>query len=96
VTFQLFARPALAALQGAGPHAARATAVLAHPLARNKRREEAVRVRLRHTEDGLVAETTGEQGSHMLTSMVGADGLALIAPGEGELAAGERVEVELL
>jgi molybdopterin biosynthesis enzyme len=32
----------------------------------------------------------------MLTSMLGADALALIAPGDGELAAGERVEVELL
>jgi molybdopterin molybdotransferase len=96
VTFQLFARPALAALQGAAPDALRATAVLAHPVARNPRREEAVRVRLRHTDRGLEAETTGEQGSHMLTSMLGADGLAMIAPGEGELAAGERVEVELL
>jgi molybdopterin molybdotransferase len=96
VTFQLFARPALAALQGATPDAPRATAVLAHPVARNERREEAVRVRLRHTDEGLVAETTGEQGSHMLTSMLGADGLALIGPGDGELAAGERVEVELL
>jgi len=96
VTFQLFARPALAALQGAAPDAQRATAVLTHPVARNPRREEAVRVRLRHTDQGLVAETTGEQGSHMLTSMLGADGLAMIAPGEGELAAGERVEVELL
>jgi molybdopterin molybdotransferase len=96
VTFQLFARPALAALQGAAPDAPRATAVLAHPVARNARREEAVRVRLRQGDEGLVAETTGEQGSHMLTSMLGADGLALIAPGDGELAAGERVEVELL
>ncbi len=96
VTFQLFARPALAALQGAAPDIPRTTAVLAHALARNPRREEAVRVRLRHTDHGLVAETTGEQGSHMLTSMLGADGLAMIAPGEGELAAGERVEVELL
>ncbi|HEX6582916.1 MAG TPA: gephyrin-like molybdotransferase Glp [Thermoleophilaceae bacterium] len=96
VTFQLFARPALAALQGAAAEARRTTAVLAHPVARNERREEAVRVRLRHTDDGLVAESTGEQGSHMLTSMLGADGLALIGPGDGELAAGERVEVELL
>jgi molybdopterin molybdotransferase len=96
VTFQLFARPALAALQGAAPDAPRTTAVLAHPVARNPRREEAVRVRLRHTDQGLEAETTGEQGSHMLTSMLGADGLAMIAPGDGELAAGERVEVELL
>jgi molybdopterin molybdotransferase len=96
VTFQLFARPALAALQGAAPDAARVTAVLAHAVERNPRREEAVRVRLRHTDQGLEAETTGEQGSHMLTSMLGADGLAMIGPGEGELAAGERVEVELL
>ena len=96
VTFQLFARPALAALQGAAADAPRATAVLAHPVARNPRREEAVRVRLHHSEQGLVAESTGEQGSHMLTSMLGADGLALIAPGDGELAAGERVDVELL
>jgi molybdopterin molybdotransferase len=96
VTFQLFARPALAALQGAAADAPRATAVLAHPVARNRKRDEAVRVRLRHTEEGLVAEATGEQGSHMLTSMLGADGLALIAAGEGELAAGERVDVELL
>ena len=96
VTFQLFARPALAALQGAAPDAARVTAVLAHPVARNPRREEAMRVRLRHSDDGLVAETTGAQGSHMLTSMLGADGLALISAGEGELPAGERVQVELL
>jgi molybdopterin biosynthesis enzyme len=32
----------------------------------------------------------------MLTSMLGAAALARIAPGEGEVAAGERVEVELL
>ncbi len=96
VTFHLFARPALAALQGAAADARRTTAVLAHPVARNERREEAVRVRLRYTDHGLVAESTGEQGSHMLTSMLGADGLALIGPGDGELAAGERVEVELL
>ena len=96
VTFQLFARPALAALQGASPDAPRTTAVLAHPLTRNERREEAVRVRLRHSDEGLVAESTGQQGSHMLTSMLGADGLALIQPGDGSLEAGERVEVELL
>jgi len=96
VTFQLFARPALAALQGAAPRATRTSAVLAQPIARNRRRDEAVRVRLTHTDAGLVAEPTGAQGSHMLTSMLGADGLALVLHGDGELAAGERVEVELL
>jgi molybdopterin molybdotransferase len=96
VTFQLFARPALAALQGAPPGARRLVAALAEPIERNPRREEAVRVRLSQGDDGLLARPTGAQGSHMLTSMLGADGLALIAPGQGSAPAGERVEVELL
>jgi hypothetical protein len=32
----------------------------------------------------------------MLTSMLGAEGLAMVAMGEGEASAGTRVEVELL
>jgi molybdopterin molybdotransferase len=96
VTFQLFVRPALMALQGAPAQAARVQAELAQGVPRNPRREEAVRVRLEETDRGRRAVPTGEQGSHQLTSMLGADGLALVPPGEGELGAGERVEVELL
>jgi molybdopterin molybdotransferase len=97
VTFQLFVRPALAALQGADPSVTRATALLDQPVARNPRREQAIRVRLDAGEDGWrAAPTKDAQGSHVLTSMLGADALALIAPGEGEAPAGERVEVELL
>jgi molybdopterin molybdotransferase len=97
VTFQLFVHPALAALQGADPAATRASAVLAEPVARNPRREQAVRVRLDQRRDGWHAtQTRDAQGSHVLTSMLGADALALIAPGEGDAPAGERVEVELL
>jgi molybdopterin molybdotransferase len=97
VTFQLFVRPALAALQGADPGATRAMATLGRPIARNPRREQAVRVRLVPGDGGWRAEPTKDaQGSHVLTSMLGADGLALITPGEGDAPAGERVEVELL
>ena len=97
VTFQLFARPALAALQGAPPEAPRAKATVEESIRRNPQREQAIRVRLQHGENGLVARpTTGAQGSHVLTSMLGADALAFVAPGHGEVAAGERVEVELL
>jgi molybdopterin molybdotransferase len=96
VTFELFVRPALTALQGADPASPRASATLDEPVARDPRREQALRVRLRHEEDGLHALTTGEQGSHMLTSMLGADALAIVSAGDGELAAGERVEVLLL
>jgi molybdopterin molybdotransferase len=97
VTFQLFVRPALAALQGSDPSATRTSALLEHPVARNPRREQAVRVRLRAGDGAWGASPTkGAQGSHVLTSMLGANALALIAPGEGEAPAGERVEVELL
>jgi molybdopterin molybdotransferase len=70
--------------------------VLDEAVPRNPRREEAVRVRLRPRRDGWHATTTGEQGSHMLTSMVRADALAFVAAGSGEVPVGERVEIELL
>jgi molybdopterin molybdotransferase len=96
VTFELFVRPALAALQGADPASPRASATLDEPVARNRRREQALRVRLRQAGDGLHARTTGEQGSHILTSMLGADALAIVPAGKGQLGVGERVEVQLL
>jgi molybdopterin molybdotransferase len=97
VTFQLFVRPALAAAQGGTPDAPRITATLERPIERNPQREQAVRVHLLQSENGPRATPTKDaQGSHVLTSMVGADGLAMIAAGEGDAPAGERVEVELL
>jgi molybdopterin molybdotransferase len=96
VTFLLFAAPALRALQSADPGLTRASAVLGAAVPRNPHREEAVRCRLRSADDGWHAEPTGPQGSHVLTSMLGARALALIPAGEGELPAGERVEIELL
>jgi molybdopterin molybdotransferase len=96
VTFQLFVRPAIAALQGADPSASRGYATLDVALPRNPYREEAVRVRLTSADDGWHAVPTGPQGSHVLTSMLGADALARIEQGEGTVDAGDRVEVELL
>jgi molybdopterin molybdotransferase len=96
VTFHLFARPALRLLQGAAPDDTRVSAVLDSPLPRNASRDEVVRCRLRAEDDGWHVEPTGPQGSHVLSSMVGAGALALIEAGEGEVAAGERVPVELL
>jgi molybdopterin molybdotransferase len=96
VTFQLFVRPALRALQGADPGEVRASAVLDERIGLAATRDQAVRVRLRAAEDGWHAAPTGAQGSHILTSMLGANALALVPSGEGELRAGARVEVELL
>lgn len=96
VTFLLFARPALRALQGASPEARRERAVLAESLPRNPAREEAVRVRLERGEGAPRARPTGPQGSHVLRSMLGADGLALVPAGADPLAAGSAVDVELI
>jgi molybdopterin molybdotransferase len=96
VAFHLFVRTALAAMQGADPSAPRTSATLEEPIARHRNREQAVRVHLETSENGWRARATGPQGSHMLTSMLGATALARIAPGEGEVPAGERVDVELL
>jgi molybdopterin molybdotransferase len=96
VCFLLFARPAIVAMLGAAPDRERTTARLAAPYAKRPGRMHAVRCRLRLEASGWVAEPTGAQGSHILTSMLGADALALIPAERGDLGAGERVEVELL
>jgi molybdopterin molybdotransferase len=96
VGFHLFVRPAVAAMQGADAAAPRSRATLDEPIPRHRAREQAVRVHLAVSDDGWHARPTGPQGSHMLTSMLGATALARIAPGEGEVATGESVEVELL
>jgi len=96
VTFQLFVRPALRALLGLAP-AARVVAVLGEPHAKRAGRVEYVRCRIEARDDGLHARPTrAAQGSHVLTSMLGADGLAVMPAGRESIEAGERVEVELL
>ncbi len=92
VTFLLFVRPALAALQGGDPAPRPGRARLTSAVARSPGRDEAVRVRL----DAGAATPTGDQSSHRLTSMLGADALALVPRGEGDLPAGAEVDVELL
>jgi molybdopterin molybdotransferase len=90
VTFVLFARPALAALQGADPRLPMRRARLAVAVSRHPDRDECVRVAI----DAAGAATpTGPQGSHVLSSLLGADGLAVVPRGEGTLPAGSEVDV---
>lgn len=96
VTFHLFVRPALRALQGADPTAARLTVILDSDVPRNPTREQAIRCVLRAADDGWHAVSTGAQESHVLSSMHEAGALALIPAGKGTAVAGERVRAELL
>ncbi|MGH2961125.1 MAG: molybdopterin molybdotransferase MoeA [Solirubrobacterales bacterium] len=96
VTFLLLARPAIEAQLGLSPDRERATAILDEEYAKSPGRAHAVRCRLELRDDGWHARTTGEQGSHVLTSMLGADALAIIPTDTATVSAGTRVEIELL
>jgi molybdopterin molybdotransferase len=97
VTFGLFVRPALAALQGrAAERVLVSEAVLATPVRRNPDRDQALRVRLERQDGRVIATPNGPQGSHIVTSLLGADALAWVPAGEGELEAGATVTLEPL
>ncbi|MBA2504877.1 MAG: molybdopterin molybdotransferase MoeA, partial [Thermoleophilaceae bacterium] len=96
VTFHLFAHPALRALLGADPAQPAAEAMAGEPFPRDPERDQAVRCSLEAGPGGWRATSTGTQNSHILTSMLGAQALALVTAGEGEIAPGERLAVMLL
>lgn len=96
VTFLLLVRPALRALSGMAHERTRTRAVLDEDYRKQRGRAHAVRCKLDLREDGWHARTTGAQGSHVLTSMLGADALALIGADSEGVSAGESVEIELI
>jgi molybdopterin molybdotransferase len=95
VTFLLFVAPALRALAGLDPFEARTTATLDGGYEKGAGRAHAVRVTLRLAEDGWHATPTRpQQASHILTSMLGADALAIVGAETERVDPGERVEIE--
>jgi len=89
---ELFAKPALRALQGLRDPLPRFEAGrLASPLRRNDARDELVRARARVGPDGTVLEPLSGQESHMIVRSAAADALVYVPLGQGELAAGATV-----
>jgi molybdopterin molybdotransferase len=92
VGFELFVRPALAALQGAvDPGPVFESGRLATPLRRNAARDELVRARRTTTADGSRLEPVSGQESHMIVRAAAANALVLVPRGDGALAADESV-----
>ena len=84
VTFLLFARPALHALQGAAVHAAPRRACDSRGGRAPARPRRGVRVRWPPPGRRCAPRRPARRSSHILSSMIGADGLAIVAgPGEG-------------
>jgi molybdopterin molybdotransferase len=96
VTFQLFVRPAIRAMLGASDLVQEATAILDEDYPKQPGRAHLVRCRLELRDDGWHARPTGAQGSHVLTSMLGADALAVIPTAAETVRSGERVAIEML
>jgi molybdopterin molybdotransferase len=97
ISTELFARPALRKMQGfAGWSRPTVVARLNQPIRRKDGRRHYLRVRLHETETGTEATLTGDQGSGILTSLVQADGLAVIPEDADHLHAGSEVQVIML
>jgi molybdopterin molybdotransferase len=81
VSFEMYVRPALLALQGR-PDVFRPWfyATAAEPVRSTKGRTEARRCRFTHQDGRMLFTTTGPQGSGILSSMAGAEGLFFVPP----------------
>lgn len=98
VTFELFGRPAIRTLLGASQVERPLVEVVLEgtDITRVDRRQF-VRAWLDSRAGMLVGRTTtGDQGSHIISSLRGATALLVIAEGEGVVRAGERVPALLL
>ena len=96
VTFLLFVHPALRGLLGVEDRVASSSAILDEDLQAAPGRDHAVRCSLELREDGWHARPTGNQDSHVLTSMLGADALVIVPANADAPVAGSHVKVELL
>ena len=95
VTFLALVRPAILAMMGAQPAPpVRLQARCAEPLRKKPGRTEFQRgIVTREAGGQLTVRATGHQGSGVLRSMVEANGLIVLPHDQGDLAAGETVEV---
>jgi molybdopterin molybdotransferase len=97
VTFELFGRPAIRRMLGCAQIERPVVEVelAGEPVERGDRRHY-VRVRLESRAGRLVATPTGPQGSHVITSLLGASALLVVDEGEGHLAPGDHARALLL
>jgi len=95
VAFEQFVRPALLRRMGATRlFRPRSAATLVEPVSTNPDKTVFLRVTARPRAGGWAVSAVRRQASNMLSGMAGADALAVIPVGTGDVAAGDVVEVE--
>ncbi len=97
VSFEVFVRPAIRALQGRRDvHRPTVVARAIEPLSAPPHKRGYLRVRLAREGAGWTVRPTGAQGSHLVTSIAQADGLAVVPEAVTEVKVGDEVRVMLL
>lgn len=96
VSFERFARPAILKMQGKRKLRKPVIRAILREDVRGGDRREFKRAVVERDGNTYYARLTGEQGSGILTSMVKANGLAIVPEGTKILRAGEQVDVEML
>jgi len=97
VSFEVFCRPALLKMMGR-TNLAKSTieAVMESRIPNKDGRRTFARVIVEKRGDKYFARLTGPQGSGILTSMVLANGLAIVPEDKAQVEPGERLQVMLL
>lgn len=97
VSFELFARPAIRRMQGRPDlDRPRVRATLTEDVSTPEGKRTFVRVSLASEDGRWRATPSGGQGSHVLSALSAADGLAIIDAGTGRVRSGEPVVVIVL
>ncbi len=96
VSFERFAKPAIRKMMGETDLTPRRVRAVVQDSFKSDGRESYIRVILEQHGDETHATTTGNQGSHVITSLVKANGLLIVPEGVGEVQRGERLTAILL
>jgi len=96
VTFELFVRPAIMKMMGkTGYRRPVIHAALNKDIQNKDHRRVFIRVSITRTPGGYIAVPSGPQGSGILTTMMKANGLAVIPEDRSTLKSGDTVEVQM-
>ncbi len=94
VSFEVFVRPAILKMMGRTQlFRPEVTATLAEDVVGPKGKLQFARVRLARTEEGWIATPTGARGSNLISTVVRANGLAMVPAGTAVAPAGSEVRV---
>jgi len=97
ISFEVFARPAILTMLGKTKFTRPSVrAVLQEDVKNDAQRRNFIRVAVEHSGDGLIARSTGEQGSGILTSVSRANGLLTVPEDVTFVRKGEMVDVQML